>query len=93
MEKLSIEKINERLSKLEKWVLEDNYITKKFKLKGFKKAISFINKVAEIANNLNHHPDIYLENYDEVTIKLKTHSVDGITEKDFELAAKIEVLT
>jgi len=64
-------------------------IKKSFKFGGFKKAVSFVNKIAELAEKENHHPDIYIF-YDQVVVELWTHSVGGLSEKDFNLAAKID---
>ncbi|MDO8577516.1 MAG: 4a-hydroxytetrahydrobiopterin dehydratase [Candidatus Wildermuthbacteria bacterium] len=64
-------------------------IKKQFKFKDFKDAIVFVNKIAEIAEKEGHHPDITI-NYNRVTIELSTHSIGGLSENDFILAAKIE---
>ncbi|MBI4918558.1 4a-hydroxytetrahydrobiopterin dehydratase, partial [archaeon] len=55
----------------------------------FKQAISFVNKVAEISEQENHHPDIQI-NYNLVRITLWTHAISGLSENDFILAAKID---
>ncbi|MDO8633383.1 MAG: 4a-hydroxytetrahydrobiopterin dehydratase [Candidatus Wildermuthbacteria bacterium] len=62
---------------------------KQFKFKDFKEAIVFVNKIAEIAEKEGHHPDITI-NYNRITIELSTHSIGGLSENDFILAAKIE---
>ncbi len=66
-------------------------ISREFKFKDFKEAMMFINKVAEIANKENHHPDIYIF-YNRVRLDLLTHAAQGLTENDFILAAKINAL-
>jgi 4a-hydroxytetrahydrobiopterin dehydratase len=88
---LGKEKIKEYLSQLKsRWeVLEDKKIRKEFKFSGFPEAISFVNKVAKIAEQENHHPDIHIF-YRKVVIELWTHAVGGLSENDFILAAKIE---
>ena len=92
MELLSISQINENLGKLSDWNLEDNgrIIIKNFKFEDFKEAVDFINKVSEIAETEKHHPDIKIYDYNNVEIKLTTHSVLGLTEKDFKVAEKID---
>ncbi len=64
-------------------------LLKEFKFDDFKQALDFVNNVGEIAEKLNHHPDISIS-YNKVKIKIYTHKVDGLTEKDFELAEKID---
>lgn len=92
MELLSISQVNENLGKLSDWNLEDNgkSIVKNFEFEDFKEAVNFINKVAEIAEQENHHPDIKLYDYNNLEIKQTTHSVDGLTKKDFDVAAEID---
>ncbi len=75
-----------------KWtVVEGKKIKYQFKFKTFRDSIRFINKVAEIAEEEGHHPDIYVF-YNKVTIELWTHAIGGLSLNDFILAAKIETL-
>lgn len=60
-----------------------------FQLEDFSEAIKFINKIAIIAESQNHHPDLLLHDYRQVTVSLTTHSVGGLTELDFNLAEQI----
>lgn len=60
--------------------------------KNFNQAVSFVNKVAGLANSQGHHPDINLHDFKTVTITLSTHSLHGLTANDFILAAKIDKL-
>lgn len=87
------EEIKKYLPQLKnKWeVIEDKKISYPFKFKTFKEAIGFVNKVADLAESENHHPNIYIL-YNKVKIVLSTHSIRGISENDFILAAKIENL-
>ena len=73
------------------WKPEGDFIHKVFTFKDFKEAIQFMVKVGEIAEELNHHPN-WNNVYNKVSIKLSTHDAKGITDKDFELARRIEVL-
>lgn len=74
------------------WRREANTITRTFTLKGFKGAIAFVNRIAEAANQANHHPDIHIENYRVVRIVLTTHLTGGISDADVELARRIDEL-
>ena len=65
-------------------------IQKKLTFIDFKRAISFINEVADIAEFEGHHPDLSVYNWNKVTISLQTHAVKGLSENDFILAAKID---
>lgn len=69
----------------------EHKLRKQFKFKNFKQAMSFVNKVAEIAEEEGHHPDIYIF-YNKVQLDLFTHAVGGLSENDFILAAKIDAL-
>lgn len=60
-----------------------------FQFENFSEAIKFINKIAIIASAQNHHPDLLLHDYRQVTVSLTTHSVGGLTELDFNLAEQI----
>ena len=76
---------------LEGWALDPDArrITRSWTVKDFMAGIDFFNKVAAIAEQEDHHPDLHLEGYRHVTITLSTHAVKGLTENDFILAAKI----
>lgn len=91
---LSMSQINESLGNLSDWSLEDNgkLIIKIFKFKDFMEAVNFVNKISEIAENEEHHPDIKIYDYNNVEIKLMTHSDGGLTEKDFKVASEIDKL-
>lgn len=74
------------------WQMQNDTLTRTFKFKDFHEAIAFINKIAEIANRLDHHPQI--ENmYNTVTLTLSTHEAgDKVTEKDKEFAREVDNL-
>ncbi len=91
MELLSDEEIETRLEELEGWKREDRFIQRTFKLPRFLKAIEFINRVAELAEEADHHPN--LSNvWRSVTLKFTTHDAGGLTERDFNMASKINAL-
>ncbi len=76
---------------IEGWALDPDArrITRSWTVEDFMAGIDFLNKVAAIAKEEDHHPDLHLEGYRKVTIALSTHAVNGLTENDFILAAKI----
>lgn len=72
------------------WHLSGPTISKTFTLKSFIEALQFVNKIGELAEAADHHPDILLHQWNLVTITLSTHSAGGLTEKDINLAEQIE---
>ncbi len=88
---LNQEEIKDYLSQLKDgWeFLETNKITKEFKFEDFVKAMDFVNKIAVIAEEEGHHPDIAIY-YNKVEITLWTHFIKGLSENDFIIAAKID---
>lgn len=72
-------------------VVEEHHLEREFSFDDFKQALAFTNQVGELAEAVNHHPDLYLT-YGKVTVKIWTHKIDGLTESDFILAAKIDAL-
>ena len=69
--------------------VQEHHITKAFAFPDFQKALAFVNKVGALAEEQGHHPDIYLT-WGKAEIKIWTHKIDGLTESDFILAAKID---
>lgn len=90
--KLSEGEIAQQLAGLKGWRREGDAITKEFVLAGFTEATEFIAKLVAPANALDHHPDVQLYRYKRVKILLTTHSAGGLTQNDFDLAAKIDAL-
>ena len=74
------------------WENQEGKLTKEFTFEDFNHAIAFIVKIALEAEQMNHHPDINLYSYNKVKITLFTYSENKITEKDHELAKKIDEL-
>ena len=89
MAKLSPEQITEKLKSLPAWERRGEAIAKQFTFKEFMDGIRFINRIAEIAEQMDHHPDMTV-NYRRITFTLSTHDQGGITEKDIKLADAIE---
>jgi 4a-hydroxytetrahydrobiopterin dehydratase len=72
-------------------VVNEHHLDKTFTFPDFGKALAFVNRVGELAEQQGHHPDIYLS-WGKAEIKTWTHKIDGLTESDFILAAKIDQL-
>jgi 4a-hydroxytetrahydrobiopterin dehydratase len=72
-------------------VVEAHHITKTFLFPDFKKALDFVNRVGALAEEEGHHPDLALA-WGRVDVKTYTHKIDGLTESDFILAAKVDRL-
>jgi 4a-hydroxytetrahydrobiopterin dehydratase len=89
MRALSKLEVLDKLKNLEGWKLEGDSISKKYELPSFPEAMKLVNKVAELAERADHHPDIFI-NYRRVTLSLSTHSEGGITQKDLDLADQID---
>jgi 4a-hydroxytetrahydrobiopterin dehydratase len=77
---------------MKKWEIIEKKLTKNFEHNDFAEALSFINKIGVLAEEMNHHPDILLYDYKFVRITLFTHSKKMITNLDQELAEKIDKL-
>ena len=71
--------------------VNEHHLTRAFKFPDFKQALDFVNKVGELAEEQGHHPDILLS-WGKAEITLWTHKIDGLTESDFIMAAKIDRL-
>ncbi len=79
-----------RLRNLKNWKVVNNSIENEFLFPDFLTAIKFVNSLSEVAEQLNHHPDILIHSWNKVKLNISTHSEGGITDKDFLLAEKIE---
>ena len=86
---LSLGVINEKMRGLKNWALEGSSITKDLSFKDFKESLDFTNKVGELAEKHEHHPNILIQ-YNKVRLTLTTHSEGGLTLKDFDLAGEID---
>ena len=72
-------------------VIEEHHLRKEFGFRDFREALDFTNRVGELAEQQGHHPEICLT-WGKATITIWTHKIDGLTESDFVLAAKIDRL-
>jgi 4a-hydroxytetrahydrobiopterin dehydratase len=74
------------------WDREGQAIAREWKFEDFGQAIAFVNRVAEAAEAANHHPDILVHGWNKVRLELSTHSEGGLTQADFDMAARIDRL-
>ena len=88
---LQQERVNELIKEVPLWALKDGHLYKKFRFKNFADAMKFVNSVAGIAELEGHHPD-FCVHYNKVEIELFTHAISGLSENDFILAAKIDMI-
>ncbi len=90
----SVDDAQAQISQLSGWRLthDGQRIRKDWRLKNFLQALDFFQKVAKIAEEDAHHPDLHLEGYRNVWIEIYTHAIGGLSENDFILAAKIDSL-
>lgn len=72
------------------WKIEDKSLIKEFEFSDHQEAIKFVNKIASLAENMGHHPDIFIHSYNKVKVMMYTHSEDKVTDKDYSLAKHID---
>ncbi len=90
-ELLDAEEVETRLRE-SAWELEGERIVRDWKFEDFAQAIAFVNRVAEVAERANHHPDILVHGWNKVRLAVTNHSAGGLTEADFELARSVDAL-
>ncbi len=91
-DRLTTSKIQENMKHLKDWlVINNHHLEKTFKFKDFKEALQFVNTIGVLAEKEGHHPNIDFT-WGEVTVKLWTHNLHGLTLNDFIMAAKIDEL-
>jgi 4a-hydroxytetrahydrobiopterin dehydratase len=94
MSVLTDAEVDRRLAALGEWRRGDrSAIVRQWKLADFAAAIAFVNRVAELAEAANHHPDILVHGWNKVRLTLSTHSQGGLTAADFALAGEIDGLS
>jgi 4a-hydroxytetrahydrobiopterin dehydratase len=91
MELVDSQLLEQTLSSLD-WHLENGELVKVVRRHDFAEALQYLNAVGAVAESVGHHPDIELR-WNTVTLRLRTHSMNGITDADLDLAAKIDSLT
>jgi 4a-hydroxytetrahydrobiopterin dehydratase len=90
-ELLSGDEINARLGDLD-WSLDGKEIVRESEFKDFAAAIAFVDRVAEAAEEANHHPDILLHGWNKVRLALSSHSAGGLTAADFDMTHRLDKL-
>ena len=91
MEKLNEVEVERELAETPGWQRADDSIVRTAKFKDFKEAMAFVNRVADVAEEANHHPDITIQ-WNTVTLTQSTHVAGGLTEHDFRLARRLNTL-
>jgi 4a-hydroxytetrahydrobiopterin dehydratase len=78
----------------EGWQLSDDgkALSRQIAFKDFRAAMAFLNRVAELAEEANHHPDFCLQGWNKVSLSLSTHSIGGLSRNDFSMATKLQAL-
>jgi 4a-hydroxytetrahydrobiopterin dehydratase len=89
---LSEDEIASRLVDVE-WERDEDGIVRDWKFEDFAEAIAFVNRVAEAAEEANHHPEILVHGWNKVRLSLSNHSAGGLTDPDFEMAKKFDGLS
>ena len=90
-ELLSEQEIASRLQDSD-WEREGDEIVRSWTFEDFAAALAFVNRVGEAAEEANHHPDILLHGWNKVRLSLTNHAAGGLTEPDFEMAARFDAL-
>ena len=86
------EQINEMSSQLPDWqVVNEHHLQRNYRFKDFRETLNFVNRVGELAEEQGHHPDICF-GWGKADLTIWTHKIEGLTESDFVLAAKIDKL-
>ena len=93
MATLAADELDRRLQELPEWRSEGSEeIVRDLRFEDFAGAVAFVNRVAELAEQANHHPDILIHGWNRVRLTLSTHSEGGVTDADLALAARIDGL-
>ena len=92
MAKLTAGELEQAMTQLDGWSVEGDTLVKTLKFSNFPDGIAFVNRVADLAEDVGHHPDITIR-YSTVILSLSTHDEGGITAKDTALARRINMLS
>ena len=77
---------------MSEWRQEGEALVRDYKFKDFAEAMAFVNRVADLAEEANHHPDILVHGWNQVRLTLTTHSAGRLTENDHDMARRIDAL-
>lgn len=90
---LRSEEVQSMMQQVPGWTTtQDGKLTRNIKLTDFKAALALVNQIGDLAEQQGHHPDLTIHSWNQVRIELYTHSIKGLSENDFILAAKINQL-
>src|SRR5688572_20925826 len=89
MQRMAQEHVDQKLARLPDWSGIGDAMQRTFSFENFSDAIMFVDRVAQLAEDFQHHPDILIR-YNKVTLTLSTHDAGGLTDKDFALAREID---
>jgi 4a-hydroxytetrahydrobiopterin dehydratase len=88
--RLTEDQIDELATSVPAWSVEDGKLTREVQVQNFRAALALVNRLGEIAEHENHHPDLCVHGWNHVRIELYTHTAHGISENDFIMAAKFD---
>lgn len=91
MKKLTNQEIQNKMKEIPNWQLDDNAIVRNWSFNDFSEAIDFINQIARLADDHDHHPELF-NVYNKVSLKFSTHDAGGLTNRDFKIAQDIDKL-
>jgi 4a-hydroxytetrahydrobiopterin dehydratase len=86
------DQIRDKLKNFTGWEYRSQAVEKTYRRSGFMEAVEFVNRIAVIAESIDHHPDISIHDYNQITVRTWTRSEEAVTEKDFKLVKEIEKL-
>jgi 4a-hydroxytetrahydrobiopterin dehydratase len=90
--KMPLPRATELLSTLDGWSLRDERLHRHFRFRDFASAMRFVNRVADLAEEEGHHPDLSVHDWNLVDVSIWTHAIGGLSENDFILAGKIDAV-
>ena len=91
MKKLTDQEIQNKMKEIPNWRLEDDAIVRNWSFNDFSEAMDFINQIARLAEDHDHHPELF-NVYNKVSLKFSTHDAGGLTNRDFKIAQDIDML-
>jgi 4a-hydroxytetrahydrobiopterin dehydratase len=91
VERLTNLEVAERMASIPEWILSEDVISRELEFADFLESMAFVNRVAALAEEHDHHPDVFIS-YNHVRLDLTTHRVGGLSEKDFALAEAVDSL-
>ena len=90
--RLTEEQVREELRHVPGWSTEHGKLARDVKVKNFREALTLVNRIGDVAEQENHHPDIYIHSWNHVRVELYTYTAQGLSENDFIMAARFNEL-